>query len=213
MNMSIQEWGHLINDIYQPFKDTLRLCAEFGLNRADEPIRSLKYLEEAIKTGFFESIDLYGDELVRPIQAFSDIYRLAKLSKMKLKAHIGETGSAQDVMEGVELLSLDSVQHGVSASRDENVMRFLRERGTTLNVCPSSNVSLGICESIRKHHIRTLFDNGIRVTINSDDFMIFASGVADEIYSLYRNKVFNIEELAEIIDNGLSESCPIYYRV
>ena len=55
----------------------------------------------------FYSIDLYGDELVQPIENFIPIYRRAKEEGLCLKAHIGEWGTAEDVVRGVEALRLD----------------------------------------------------------------------------------------------------------
>jgi len=207
MGLSIEEWSSLIQSLYTPFSGRLKLCPEFGVSREEEPAVSLRYLEAAVKTGVFHAIDLYGDELSRPVSEFKRIYQIATEAKMKRKAHLGEFGTAADVKEGVEILGLNAVQHGIAAADSPEVMTFLRERGTTLNICPSSNLALSRCGALAEHPVRRLFDNGVRVTLNSDDYALFGAGVSDEIFSLYNSRIFNAEELWQIVRFGLSEEC------
>ena len=72
-----------------------------------------------------------------------------------------------------------------------------------LNVCPSSNVMLGYVKDYRTHPIRTLVENGVRVTINTDDLLIFDSTIEDEYLKLYRAGALNAEQLDEIRRAGL----------
>lgn len=67
---------------------------------------------------------MYGDELAQPIENFKGIYRRAKKEGLRLKAHVGEWGTAKDVRTAVEELELDEVQHGIAAVSDESVIRF-----------------------------------------------------------------------------------------
>ena len=208
MGLSVEEWGRLIQSLHSPFSKQLNLCAEFGIAREEEPATSLRYLEAAIKTEVFRSIDLYGDELARPVAELKRIYQVAAEAQMKRKAHLGEFGTATDVKEGVEILGLNAVQHGIAAAGNPYVMDFLRERGVTLNVCPSSNLALGRCRSLTEHPIRRLFDSGLKVTINSDDYMLFRAGVSDELISLYNCGLFDPEALWKIVQSGFAEVLP-----
>ena len=114
---------------------------------------------------------------------------------MKLKAQVGEFGGAEEVRRTVEVLDLDAVQHGIGAAESVEVMRWLSENQIQLNVCPTSNVMLDGVPDIASHPIRTLFDNGVPVTINTDDLMIFGQSVSEEYRNLYRASVFSAEEL------------------
>jgi adenosine deaminase len=82
-------------------------------------------------------------------------------------------------------------------------MRWLSDNGIQLNVCPSSNVVLGRVESMEKHPIRVLYDNGVKVTVNSDDLTIFGQSVSDEYLNLHRAGVMSGGELDEIRRVGL----------
>jgi hypothetical protein len=131
-------------------------------------------------------VDLYGDELAQPIEVFQPVYAACRMTGLRLTAHVGEWGSAQDVARAVEVLELDSVQHGIAAASAPSVMRRLAEQRVTLNVCPTSNVRLGRVEHLGRHPIRTLFDAGVRVTVNTDDALVFGIGVSEEFLGLYR---------------------------
>lgn len=167
--------------------------------------------EACIESGYFESIDFCGAESVRIMQStefpkeLTYLYSKAKRNGMKLKAHVGEFGDAESVRRAVEILQLDEVQHGISAASSKEVMRFLEENNTQLNVCPTSNVRLNTIESLKVHPIRILFDHGIRVTINSDDILVFDQSISEEYLSLYRAGLFAPEELDIIRHSGLND--------
>lgn len=86
---------------------------------------------------------MYGDELAQPIENFKEIYRRARKEGLRLKAHVGEWGTAKDVRTAVEELELDEVQHGIAAADDESVIRFLADNKIRLNITPTSNILLG----------------------------------------------------------------------
>ncbi len=152
----------------------------------------------------FYSIDLYGDESAQPIENFKSIYRRAKKEGLRLKAHVGEWGTAKDVRRAVEELELDEVQHGIAAVQDENVVRFLADHHIRLNITPDSNVLLGRVPDMVAHPIGRLYRSGVDVTINSDDILIFDSDVSKEYLRLYESGCLSAEELDSIRQSGLS---------
>ena len=117
--------------------------------------------------------------------------------------HAGETGTADDVRRAVETLGLSEVHHGISACTSKETMRFLADNRIQLNVCPSSNVMLGYVKDYRNHPIRILVENGVRVTINTDDLLIFDSSIESEYLRLYCAGTLSAEQLDEIRRNGL----------
>ena len=109
-----------------------------------------------------------------------------------------EFGGAEEVRRTVEVLDLDEVQHGIGAAESVEVMRWLSENQIQLNVCPTSNVMLDAVRDLASHPIRALYDNGVPVTINTDDLMIFGQSVSEEYRNLYRAGVFSVQELEDI---------------
>lgn len=209
-------WGlneYFHNDIYElidAFKSAqseiapeIELRLQIGLSRHCH----VDYLEECLSKFWgnenFYSIDLYGDELAQPIENFKGIYRRAKKEGIRLKAHVGEWGSARDVRTAVEELELDEVQHGIAAVNDKSVVRFLADNRIRLNITPTSNLMLGRVENMANHPIRELYRSGVQLTINSDDVLIFGSDVSKEYLRLYECGCLTAEELDTIRINGL----------
>lgn len=178
---------------------------ELGLNQAGDLDQMRAYFDAAAATGYFRTVDLYGPEGLRDLRDFVPFYRQAAKMGWKRKAHAGEFGTAESVRRAVEILELDAVQHGIGAADSPDVMRWLRDRGIQLNICPSSNVGLGRVPSLRDHPIRRLFDAGVRVTVNSDDIFLFDRTVSEEFLALYREGVFSPGELDAIRLAALGE--------
>jgi len=130
---------------------------------------------------------------------------MAKEAGLALKAHVGEWGDADSVQRAVEELELDEVQHGIAAAQSSSVMKFLADNRIRLNMCPTSNVLLGRVESLAEHPIRKLYDAGVKVTVNTDDLLVFGQSVSDEFLNLYQTGLFTVAELDEIRRNGLSD--------
>ncbi len=193
----------LVKRAHQQVAPGIFFIPQLGLDRKHDLKQLLYEAETLLDTGYFKSIDLYGDELFGDIRSFIPLYRKAKQNGMVLTAHAGEYGSAEFVRKSVEFLELDQVQHGISAAGSEEVMKWLAENKIVLNICPTSNVMLCRAASIEKHPIRKLYDYGIKVTVNTDDLMVFNQSVSEEFLNLYREKVFNGIELDEIRQNGL----------
>lgn len=171
------------------------------------PLKKLTSLFAAyLELDYFRAIDLYDDESGQPVGNFKELYRLARKAGLKCKAHAGEFGTAASVREAVEMLGLDAVQHGIGAASSPEVMKWLAGKKVPLNICPTSNVILGRVKSIRDHPIRILYDYGVKVTVNSDDIMLFGQSVSQEYLNLFRTGVFSADELEEIRQNGLSAS-------
>lgn len=196
--------GEIVENLHQKVAPEIMFIPQLGLDRKHNLKQLLYEAELLLETGCFKSIDLYGDELFGDINNFLPLYRKAKSKGLVLTAHAGEYGSAESVRTAVELLELEQVQHGISASASAEVMRWLANHKIILNVCPTSNVVLCRAESIKKHPIRKLFDHGVRVTINTDDLMVFNQSVSEEYLNLYKEKVFNSEELETIRLTGLN---------
>jgi adenosine deaminase len=169
------------------------------------PISALtRWLTPFLELGAYLTIDLYGDEFAQPIERFRPLYRMAKDSGLRVKAHVGEWGSADDVWRAVEELELDEVQHGIAAAGSPAVMQMLANNHIRLNVCPTSNVMLGRVDRLETHPIRKLYDAGVKVTVNI--VLVFGNGVSEEFLSLYQAKTFNADELEAIRCAGLSDS-------
>ncbi|MCR4557190.1 MAG: adenosine deaminase [Saccharofermentans sp.] len=180
------------------FEPELTYISSCDIDEASDSID--KYLQ----SGYFKSIDVCGGENIRPFEAFLPLYRKAERYHLIKRMHVGESGTADDVRRAVELLGLDEVHHGIGAAGSKDTMRFLADNHIQLNVCPSSNVMLGYAEDYKDHPIKTLVDNGVEVTINTDDLLIINSSIENEYLKLYEAGTLTAEQLEEIRIRGLT---------
>ena len=202
-NGSAEELIKVLKKLHQKYAPEVNFIPELGFNRSVSQELLIEWFEPYLDYNYFKSVDLYGDEFAQPANNFKRLYRIAKSKGLKLKAHVGEFGDADSIQETVEILELDEVQHGISAVKSKSVMNFLQRNNIQLNICPTSNYMLSRVEKIKNHPIRKLFDNGIKVTVNTDDVIVFQNGVSEEFLLLYEHEVFSAEELDIIRMNGL----------
>ena len=193
----------------------IELRLQIGLSRHCPIDYLMDCLSHFWRRNEFYSIDLYGDELAQPIENFVPIYEKAAENGLVLKAHVGEWGTAQDIVTAVEKLHLNEVQHGIAAVQNEEVIDYLVENHIRLNITPSSNVLLGRVTDMAHHPIAQLHRKGVDVTINSDDVLIFDSDVSKEYLRLYQSGCLTAEELDDIRRNGLSRGImsPLEYHI
>ena len=195
----LTELRSFIEMLVERYREKIDLRPELGFARecANDP-KWMKSAHKAIELDIFQSMDLYSHQEACAPEAVQSLYAKARAAGMKLKAHVGEFGGAEEVRRTVKVLDLDEVQHGIAAAESVEVMRWLSKNHIQLNVCPTSNVMLGGVSNLASHPIRVLFDNGVPVTINTDDLMIFGQSVSEEYRNLYQAGVFSAEELNDI---------------
>jgi adenosine deaminase len=187
------------------FAPDTRFYPELALGREQDVGAVASRLDEVLSYGWFKSIDICNNELAQPIRPFQKIYRLAKDMGLTLKAHVGEFGTAEDVLEACQALELNEVHHGIAAAASEPVMHWLSRNKIRLNVCPTSNVMLQRVKSYGEHPIKILYGHGIPVTINTDDLLIFNQSVSQEYLNLFQAGLMSAAELDDIRLTGLGE--------
>lgn len=198
---SVKSLIDTLKKLHQTYAPDVEFIPEIAFPTFIEVERLNELLDEFFEYDYFKTMDCYGDET--KLLLYKSSYRKAKDKGLVLKAHVGEFEGADMVQRVVEGLSLDQVQHGISAINSESVMRLLRDNDIQLNICPTSNLLLSRVENYQAHPIRTFYDKGIKVTINSDDVLIFDQSVTEEYINLYNAGVFNAKELDDIRKQGL----------
>ena len=199
---SIEAVINEVKRIQKTYKTKIDFKPDIGINK-DLPIEKVyDYGNACIESGVFNGIDIYGKEANQNLKPFQELFRTAKNNHLKTKAHIGEFSDFKTIEETITLLNPDELQHGINAVQSEKTMDLILERNIRLNICPQSNIALGAVENLKVHPIRKLFDKGIKVTVNTDDLILFNATVTDELYNLYANNIFSFDELEIIRKNG-----------
>jgi len=166
---------------------------------------SLQWFESCLATGGIASIDIYSCENKGfPFSAFTEHARIAADSGTRIKVHIGEFSSDElMIIETIKQLNVNEIQHGLNAARSEYILSMLRDRGIGVNLCPTSNLALGLLPDMKQHPIKKFHDEGIPVTINTDDVLFFGSTLSNEYKTLHDAGVFSRGELLGIAADAL----------
>jgi adenosine deaminase/aminodeoxyfutalosine deaminase len=150
-------------------------------------------------------IGLGGDERRAGSEPFRELYAEAAEAGLRLTNHAGETTGPEAIREALSIGS-ERIGHALSAIRDFYLMQELKERGTPLELNPTSNVRTGVCGSFAEHPLRRYFDAGLLVTVNSDDPAFFGSDVANEYLLAHTEQGFTREELRQLAANSIRAS-------
>jgi len=204
LNISPGKIVGILDQIHKSIAPEIDFRPELGFNRTFSVRSLLSAFEPYLEFSYFKGIDLYDDESAQPIKNFYELFRFAKNKGYKCKAHAGEFGDAESVREAVEILELDAVQHGIGAAESPEVMKWLADQKIPLHIAPASNIALKRVRSYQTHPMRILYDHGVKVTINTDDVMLFNKGNSEQYLTLLRCGLFSPGELDEIRMNGLS---------
>ncbi len=156
-----------------------------------------------LKTNFFKGLDLYGEETKLDCERFKNIFAFAKKLNLNRKVHVGEFSSAKEIERIILFLEPNHIQHGIKIVEDSRVMTLAKQRKIVFNICPTSNVFLGIVPSYKNHPIKTMFEFGLKITIGTDDITIFDNNIFIEYYKLYKSKCLTLKQLNQIRKNGI----------
>ena len=121
-----------------------------------------------------------GDERIGTLKDFAYSFDMAREAGLRLTAHAGEWGGPESVRAALDDLHVERIGHGVRAIEDPALVDRLAESGTVLEVCPGSNIALGLYKDWRAHPIGDLFDRGVKVTVSTDDPPFFHTTMARE---------------------------------
>jgi len=149
-------------------------------------------------------IGLGGAEKVGNAEDFVTVFDKAREHGLHLVAHAGEDADYKSINAAVDILKVERIGHGISAMENEECMNHLKELKIPLEVCPTSNLfTKAYVQNIGSHPIKSFFDKGIFVTVNSDDPTIFGSTLLEEYVLLLENEIFNKKEIGQLILNNL----------
>jgi aminodeoxyfutalosine deaminase len=121
-----------------------------------------------------------GSERGFPRSMFREQFDRARAAGLHSVPHAGETTGPETVWDAVLNLGAERVEHGITAVQDPRLLAHLAEQGVMLDVCPTSNVALGVVPAIEDHPLPALVAAGVPVSINSDDPPMFGTDLTRE---------------------------------
>lgn len=164
-----------------------------------EPTLAFARAMEQVDPGATVGLGLAGPE-DRPhaIAPLVETFARAKAEGLHVLPHAGELAGAERIWEVVRELGAERIGHGVRCLEDPALVEHLRDRGIALEVCPSSNVRLGVVPSLAEHPLPRLLDAGLKVSLGSDDPPLFDTDLVQEYVRVAEAFGWGKERLVEL---------------
>jgi adenine deaminase len=162
--------------------------------------QALPYKDHIIGVG------LDSSEVGHPPEKFERVFAKAREAGFLIVAHAGEEGPADYVWQALDLLKVNRIDHGVRSEEDSELMQRLIHEKMPLTVCPLSNLKLCVVDDMREHNIRRLLQQGVKVTVNSDDPSYFGGYMNDNFIAITEALDLTADELKQLAINSFEAS-------
>ena len=151
------------------------------------------------------AVGLVADERGNPVADAAGAFAIARDAGLGVVPHAGELAGPDEVRSAIEL-GVDRIQHGVRAVEDPRVLELLAERGTCLDVCPTSNVVLDVYPSLEEHPLPRLLEAGVRCSLGADDPLLFGVDVVDEYVAAHERMGVSVARLVGVARASIESS-------
>ena len=146
--------------------------------------------------------DLAGAEAIYPMSEFMELFGQAKKLGMPFTIHAGECGNVQNILDSVEAGAL-RIGHGIAMRGNSEVQKMIREKGIGVEMCPISNLQTKAVESESQYPLREFLDNGIKVTINTDNRTVSNTTMTKELHFIQEHYRITDEEIRLMMINAV----------
>ena len=174
---------------------------QFGAEKAEKVLDlAIQFRDRGVA-----AFGIGGDELAGPPEWFTAVYQRAAEHGLHLTAHAGES-AGPDSIWGALNLKAERIGHGLTAEKDPELIEELAERQIPLEICVTSNLRTGCCAELGQHPIRRYFEQGLMLTLNSDDPAMFRTSLIEEYALVQEAFGFTNEHLRELARNSFEAS-------
>lgn len=144
-------------------------------------------------------VDLAGNEAHFPAAPFIGVFKEARQAGLQVTIHAGEWGGAGNIAAAIVQFGAERIGHGVRVMEDPSVVALARERGTTFEVCLTSNCQTGAVPSLYEHPMPHMLAAGLGITLNTDDPSVSRITLSDEYRAACEQLGFSLSVLRECV--------------
>lgn len=205
LGVVIQGIHRALVDGEREFGITHRLILSFlrDLSAAD----AMRTLEEAlVYKQFIAAVGLDSAEVGHPPSKFEGVFARARQEGLLAVAHAGEEGPPSYIVEALDILKVQRIDHGVRSEEDPALMARLAQQRVPLTVCPLSNIKLKVFKRMQDHNLKRLLERGLCVTVSSDDPAYFGGYVLENYLALQEGLGLTKDQLAQLARNSFEAS-------
>jgi adenosine deaminase len=151
-------------------------------------------------------VGLDSSERGHPPSKFERVFARCRELGWRVVAHAGEEGPASYIIEALDLLKAERIDHGVRCVEDSALVERLVREQVPLTVCPLSNVKLRVFPDLPRHNLKQLLTAGLRATVNSDDPAYFGGYINDNFIAVQQALDLTRDELCRLARNSFLAS-------
>lgn len=148
------------------------------------------------------AFDLGGGEAGYPAKQHLSAFYYARNHLLNLTIHAGESWGPDSIKQALFYCGAHRIGHGITLPQDPDLLRYVVDHQIPLEICPTSNVQTKTASSFADHPIKTLFEAGVSVTVNTDNRLFSRTSVTEELWRLHQHAELSKEALREIVLNG-----------
>ncbi len=167
-------------------------------------LETLKQVEPFLD--LITAVGLDSSEQGQPPEKFSRVFAKARDMGLLTVAHAGEEGPAEYVWTAINDLKVSRVDHGVRSIEDAKLMDYLLKTRLPLTVCPLSNTKLCVFDNMSQHTILQMLEQGVCVTVNSDDPAYFGGYMTENFIALAESLKLTQEQARQLVLNSIEAS-------
>lgn len=207
--------GIAIDTVLDGLLDGIERASKFGITAGlilcflrDHPVdEALATLRSASPRAHqLLGVGLDSAEVGYPPSLFTEVFAEARDLGLRVVAHAGEEGPPAYIVEALDFLGAERIDHGYRALKDPKVVARLREDRVPLTVCPFSNVRLKGVESLATHPLKQMLDAGLLVSVNSDDPAYFGGYIDDNLEAATRELGLGTTEIEALVLGAIESS-------
>jgi len=171
------------------------------------PSSALETLHSAVPfRPWIGGVGLDSSEAGNPPSRFKAVFDEAREANFSVVAHAGEEGPASYIVEALDLLGAQRIDHGVRCVEDDSLVERLVRDQIPLTVCPLSNIKLHVFKDMGEHNLKKMMDRGLMITLNSDDPAYFGGYVGDNFVAAAAALGLTREEIVTLAKNSFKAS-------
>jgi len=152
------------------------------------------------------AVGLDSSEVGNPPDKFKEVFHKAIQEGYLTVAHAGEEGPPEYIWGALNDLQVSRIDHGVRCLEDPKLVEYLKKNQIPLTVCPLSNIKLRVFDKMPDHSIKKMLDQGLCVTINSDDPSYFGGYVNENLIAIQEAFDLDQNDIYQLVKNSFQAS-------
>ena len=174
----------------------------------DRPVEEASAALDSVghRLGDLVGVGLDSAEVGYPPRLFAEVFARARACGLHVVAHAGEEGGPEYVVDALDSLGAERIDHGIRSIEDNDLVERLRRDRVPLTVCPFSNVRLRAVDRLVDHPLARMLDAGVNVSVNSDDPAYFGGYIGQNLEQTTAALGLTDAQVTQLLRNAIESS-------